>query len=328
MRFARAWALVALFVASPFGHLTAGETAFSEFSPLSSPCCALCDSDHECCDDWCDCQRILGMLPSDHCFDDFVSPLSNPFFFEDPRSLTEARVMFLEQSLPNTIRGGDAQIYAGQMRGRITDRVSLIAPRLAYFNVNQAGGDGTWGFMSAPIGGKWNFYRDVEAQQLATLGMTYFINGQGRAASNFGDGDFHFFLTGGTAFLERGHWLSGTGFRLPANVNWNTQMWYWSNQWDYEFVDNWYGLLGINWFHWMRSAALATGPGGGSNVTGLDLVNVPAGGVAGDSVVTCMVGGKWKPSGNFELGTGFEFPLTGDRDVLRNRLYVDLIFRY
>ena len=28
---------------------------------------------------------------SDHCFDNFISPLSNPFRFEDPRSLTEVR---------------------------------------------------------------------------------------------------------------------------------------------------------------------------------------------------------------------------------------------
>ncbi|HEY3788938.1 MAG TPA: hypothetical protein VGL71_08790, partial [Urbifossiella sp.] len=28
-------------------------------------------------------------LESDHCFDNFASPVSNPFYFEDPRSLTE-----------------------------------------------------------------------------------------------------------------------------------------------------------------------------------------------------------------------------------------------
>ena len=51
-------------------------------------------------------------------------------------------------------------------------------------------------------------------------------------------------------------------------------------------------------------------------------------GVAGTDVVTALVGAKWKRSGNMEVGAGFEFPLTDRADILRNRLYVDVIFRY
>ena len=95
---------------------------------------------------------------SDHCFDRFISPISNPFFFEDPRSLTEARGIFIDNSLPSFIGSGDAQVWAGQLRGRVTDRVSIIAPRLGYLQVNQAGGGAPDGFMSAPVGLKYNFY--------------------------------------------------------------------------------------------------------------------------------------------------------------------------
>ena len=92
---------------------------------------------YECCDCFNDRKRFLGLLPSDHCFDRFISPISNPFFFEDPRSLTEARGIFIENSLPNSIGGGDLQVWSGQLRGRLTDRVSIIAPRLGYLQVNQ-----------------------------------------------------------------------------------------------------------------------------------------------------------------------------------------------
>ena len=34
---------------------------------------------------------------SDHCFDSFISPVTNPFLFEDPRSLTEVRPIFMIQ---------------------------------------------------------------------------------------------------------------------------------------------------------------------------------------------------------------------------------------
>ena len=51
-------------------------------------------------------------------------------------------------------------------------------------------------------------------------------------------------------------------------------------------------------------------------------------GVTGTNVVTSVVGLKWKPSGNLELGSGFEFPLTNRTDVLHNRLYADVVFRF
>src|SRR6476469_5300773 len=46
--------------------------------------------------------RILGVFDtSDHRFDEFISPQTNPIFFEDPRSLTEARLLYLHNSVAN-----------------------------------------------------------------------------------------------------------------------------------------------------------------------------------------------------------------------------------
>lgn len=322
--------------------LLLSSTSFADEHPDQSPtapqqsclCNAACDGcagdgyseAPDCCDCSCDCQRLLGMLPSDHCFDRFVSPLSNPFFFEDPRSLTEARGLFLDNALPGFAQGGDAQVWAAQLRGRLTDRLSFIAPRLGYIKVNQAAnqGGGPEGFLSAPVGLKYNFIRDVDRQFLASAGVTYFIPGSARAFSNFGDGDFHFFLTGGKQFFDYAHWLSATGFRIPDNNNWGTQLWYWSNQLDCEVVDGWYGVFGVNWFHWLRSAD--------NNFTGqittIDLIDLPAGDVAGNDVVTGVVGLKWKPSSHTELGAAYEFPFTEFADILHSRVYVDFIVRY
>jgi hypothetical protein len=284
----------------------------------------LADSAAYCCDYLNDGQRILGLLPSDHYFDRFISPLSNPFFFEDPRSLTEVRGIFLDNSLPSFISNGDAQVWAAQLRGRLTDRVSVISPRLAYWQVNQSGGGAPVGFLSAPVGLKYNFIRDVERQLLVSGGVTYFLKGSSDALSNFGDGDFHFFLSGGKEIFDRGHWLSGTGFRIPADSNWGTQMWYWSNQWDYELPGHFYPLVGLNWYHWMRSSGLGiSGP-----LTGLDIIDLPATGVAGRNVVTTVAGIKWKFSGHAEVGGGYELPVTQNGDILHNRAYADVIFRY
>jgi hypothetical protein len=267
--------------------------------------------------------RLLGMLPSDHAFDSFVSPLSNPFFFEDPRSLTEVRSVFISNRVPNSIGPGQVEVWAAQVRGRITERLSLIAPRLGNMDIQIPGNSS--GFMSAPIGFKYNLVRDVQSQFLLSAGMTYFIEGSNRVYQGFDDGDFHLFLTGGKQ-IGNGHWISGSGFRLPSNNQFGNQMWYWSNQWDYRLPGNIYPLIGLNWFHFMRSPAFANG--GGTNFSGLDLVNLPFGNVAGTNVVTCAIGLKWKPTGNFEFGGGWEFPVTNRTDVLQNRAYFDAILRF
>jgi hypothetical protein len=206
----------------------------------------------------------------------------------------------------------------------VTENLSIIAPRLGYLQVNQQGGGAPQGFMSAPVGFKYNFIRDVDRQLLVSAGMTYFIKGAGGAFANFGDGDYHFFLTGGKQIFDYGHWLSGTGFRIPGNSNWGTQMFYWSNQWDYELPGHIYPLVGVNWYHWMRSA----GNNFTNGITGLDLLNLPTSGVAGRDAVTSVVGLKWKPSVNVELGGGYEYRLTQNADILNNRVYADVIFRY
>ncbi|MBI2823980.1 MAG: hypothetical protein HYX69_04725 [Planctomycetia bacterium] len=319
--------------AAAAGEVAAGDPSAQVTSPRDDggceSCGGLCDScrgcDQDCCDSWGRCGRFLGLLPSDHCFDRFISPLSNPFFFEDPRALTEIRGIFFDNSLPNTIDGGDVQFWGAQVRGRVTDRLSVIAPRLGYFQVNQGVGGAPSGFLSAPVGVKGTLLRDVDNQFLLSGGITYFIPGSISALPTFGDGDFHFFLTGGKQIFGRGHWLSGTGFRIPVNSNWGTQMWYWSNQWDYELPGHLYPLFGVNWFHWMRSS---TGPLNTGGITALDILNLPSQGVAGSNVVSAVVGGRWKPNGHVEIGSGFEFPLTDNRDILRNRVYADLILRY
>ena len=140
----------------------------------------------------------------------------------------------------------------------------------------------------------------------------------------FGTGDFHFFPTAGKQIFDRGHWISGTGFRIPTNANWGTQMWYWSNQWDYELPGHIYPLMGVNWYHWMDSAGLNATNG----LTGLDIVNLPTAAVAGTNVATYVIGARWKPSRHWEVGAGWETPLTQNHDILQNRVYTDLILRY
>ena len=74
--------------------------------------------------------RCVILARCDTCFSDFVSPMTNPLFFEDPRTLSEIRFMFHSPTVPNTgLGGGKAQVYAAQIRMALNDEQSIIATK-------------------------------------------------------------------------------------------------------------------------------------------------------------------------------------------------------
>ncbi len=255
-------------------------------------------------------------------FDKFISPMTNPVFFEDPRTLTEARAIFLQHRVPTAAGGGNVQLMAVQMRAAITDRLSIIATKDGFVTSSNALIDDGWADVAAGL--KYNLYANSRDQQLLSAGISYELPvGTRRALQGNGDGEFHLFLTGGTEILDYGHWISASGFRLPTDRNAESSIWYWSNHLDYEIADGLYLLTELNWYHWMGAGA-----GGIAGVEGGDLFNFGSTGVAGNDIVTNAVGVKIKRSKNRELGIAFEYPLTDRRDVMENRLTVDWIFRY
>jgi len=72
---------------------------------------------------------------SDHGFDVLSSPVSNPFLFEDPRSLTEIRPLFIHEgsSTKNAaFHGGDVDYFGFQARLALTERLSVVMSELGF----------------------------------------------------------------------------------------------------------------------------------------------------------------------------------------------------
>jgi len=63
-------------------------------------------------------------------------------------------------------------------------------------------------------------------------------------------------------------------------------------------------------------------------VAGQDVLNLPVTNVAGNDLVTHNVGMKYKPCRKFEAGVAYEFPLTEFKDIIENRVQLEMIFRY
>ena len=295
--------------------------------------CGFCDS---CCDSCCDCgdgccdcgsgcydSKLFGLfLRSEPGFDDFISPMTNPVFFEDPRTLTEARAIYLRHEVPAAAGDGTIQLWAVQLRAAITDRLSIIATKDGFATSSNALIDDGWADVAAGL--KYNFYADPRSQRILSGGLTYEMPvGTPRTLQGNGDGEFHVFLSGAAKLGDRMHWVTGSGFRLAADTTLESSMWYWSNHLDYQVNRKWYLLTELNWFNWIDAGNNMVVP-----IEGGDLFNFGTSGVAGNDIVTNAVGVKLKPSRHCELGFAYEYPLTKRKDVLENRLTVDLILRY
>jgi len=267
----------------------------------------------------------VGLIaPSDHDFDDFISPMTNPVFFEDPRTLTEARFIFMNHHVPGALGGGDVQLYALQLRAALTENLSLIATKDGFIvSDNPLINDG-WGDVAAGL--KYNVYKSAEYQEILSVGATYEMPvGSSQALQGNGDGEFHLFASGATQLGCNWHYMTASGFRLPVDTVAESSVWYWSNHLDRKLGDSGFYLFGeANWYHWMASGNTFTL----AQVEGLDLFNLGTVGVTNNDIVTGALGVKYKPNAGLELGLAYELPLTDRQDILQNRLTFDCILRY
>lgn len=299
--------------------LDPGVETCSVFGPSCGCADACCDCGSSCCNN-----KLFGLFAhSDPCYHRFISPMTNPVFFEDPRTLTEVRAIFLRNELPEAAQSGTVHLFATQFRAALTDRLSIIVTKGGFITSTSPLVDDGWSDLAGGL--KYNLYADPRTQRLLSTGFTYEMPvGTPRTLQGNGDGEFHMFLTGGMQLGDCCHWISGTGFRLPSSSAEESRMWYWSNHLDCEFADGWYALTELNWYSWIGSGQNTAMAG----VEGGDLFNLGSVGVSGNSIVTNAVGVKYKRSKHSEIGIAYEYPLTDRRDVMENRLTVDWIFRY
>ena len=268
--------------------------------------------------------KLFGLIaPSDHGFANFISPMSNPIYFEDPRTLTEARIIFANHAVPSSLGGGNVQLFAMQLRAALTENLSIIATKDGFFfSENPLLSDG---FADVNAGLKYNLYKNYDTQTIVSSGFTFGIPlGSHQALQGKGNGELNFFVTGGQQIGENWHILSAFGARIPADTNGYSQSTYWSNHLDRKLGNTgFYLFTEANWYHWLSSGNSFPAP-----VEGLDLFNLGSVNVAGNDIVTGAYGVKYKPHDHLEVGIAYEIPYTERKDIIQNRLTVDLILRY
>jgi len=318
------------------GSLPAAEPPSSDGSPapLPTPILGPAAVSQVCAStpDWCSgdtCCGARGCLESDHAFDGFIGPISNPVLTKDPRSLTEARLLFVNDVLPggSPLTGGDFQAYGLQLRLALTDRLTLIADKDGYATINPSRAPATNGWLNLAAGLKYAVVRDVEDQFLVSVGLMFEPQtGESAVYQGQGTGLFTFFGTVGKEFGTCNHAILNLGYQVPVDESQNSSFYYTQLHLDRQMVGWIYPLVELNWFHWVASGDHGLPPALGE---GDGLLNLGTSGVAGNDLVTCAVGLKAKLSPHADVGAAWEFPISNQNvGLLGNRLVAEFILRY
>ena len=266
---------------------------------------------------------------SDHKFDGFASPVSNPFYFEDPRALTEIRPLFIWQHTPsaNPIYNGGNNFFVGA-RGSLafTDWLSVTFDELGwdFMHPNNPMGDFQQrnGFAELHLGPKVTFIRNDVSGTVAAFGLIFEVPvGSGAVfqdthnlgltpyfsiAQNFLRSDF-----GSFNFMNTDGYSLGLG--APRG-----DFFYASFHLDYD-VGNFkkiYPLVELNWAYYA-----ANGNREPINFEGRDLFHFGSTTVHGLNDLTLALGARYKVTEAIQL-------LGGSRHMDAFRLTFDVIFRY
>ncbi len=278
------------------------------------------------------------MFQSDHEFDVFSSPVTNPFYFIDPRALTEVRPVFIWQHTPSNNpvwNGGNNFDYTLVGSVAVTENISFVINRLGFTTIAPHGGipgeiSSNTGFSETMLGPKLTFLRNESTNTVAAAGLTFTIpDGSNTVlqdtghlmltpyfsiAQNFGRSDYGSF-----------NFMNTTGYNFRTD-NTRTESFFSSFHLDYEIAKRVWPFVELNWINYTRS-----GGARGLHFEDGDLGNFGSEFIAGQNELTLAVGTRVKINSFIYWGIAVQF------NVLNNdsgqhldafRLTTDLIFRY
>jgi hypothetical protein len=283
------------------------------------------------------------LLQSDHAFDYFASPVTNPFLFEDPRALTELKPLFIYAGAPSTnpiFRGGNEEFYGLQARLAVTERLSLTVNELGFITLNpfnpSAGPPGKFsestGFAQVALGPKYTFLRSEEWKTVMAGGLIFQIPaGSPKVFQNTGTLGLVPYLSAAKNFCLPAGWgstnLMGTlGYDFSV-TNQRSQFYYMNLHLDYNIANTnmFFPFVEMSWFHYTRNGN-ANVPGFGFE--GLDLVNFGSKNVGGRDFLGISPGLRFKLNEHIQAGAAVTWPLLKQKEINDYTLTFDIIFRY
>lgn len=274
---------------------------------------------------------LQSPLASADRLDQMISPVIDPVNFEDPRSISEARLIYIFHKLDSNFitEGGDIQIVALQLRMALSDRLALIATKDGYiWSDPDAVLEEEEGLANLAFGAKYAFYKDDAAGTIASAALRYEIP-SGDTAVLQGNGNGILQPSVSAAFSPDAFTtiMIGTDLRIPMSNE--DSMFFDANvHFDYRLetgVGAFYPLLEFNMFQ-----VLAAGNRLPIADEGQDFFNLGASEAEGKTVVTAAAGARYRLSDSLDLGAAYQIPLTSGSgsQIIDWRVTTDLIYRF
>lgn len=257
-------------------------------------------------------------------FNRMISPLSNPSTFEDPRSETELRPIFMYHEINKKFAGGSGgniKVYALQGRFALGNLTNVFVSKAGWYDTEFDDGlSSDSGLSNIAVGVKHAFHYNSAAGEIVTAGLKYEMPaGNTDVFQGRGDGVLNPFLSAGLVF-PGWNMVTGGGLRVPLDSDDSTIL-------DFDLhvdfpVGNFYPSLELGIVHVVDE---------GQRIPlvdeGADLINFGSSESGSNTLVTGTVGGRYKFSDSLNWGLGYQFPIgSGDgSNFLDWRFTTDLI---
>ena len=274
-------------------------------------------------------------------------PISNPTLFDLALPGTNVHPIFIYHGLPNTITttnggsvplGGDVELYALQFEIAINDRLSIVATKDGYVDMNPNGVlEDQNGFANLGAGVKYAFILDPVSRTAVSGTLTFELpTGNSDVLQGEGDGAANLILNG-LKLIDNWQFAGSAGLQIPFSDEQSTSSFI-SAHASYEVCKYFTPLVEVNWFHVLDAgdgrgnypAHLDGALPGAINFEGGDLFNLGAvNSTENRDFVTAAIGFRSRITDCVDVGAAYEIPLTNDENsLIDERVTVDLIWKF
>ena len=274
-------------------------------------------------------------------FDQARRPISNPTLFDLALPGTNVHPIFIYHGLPNNISttgpnlplGGDVQVYALQFEIALNERLSIVATKDGFVDMNfdNRGISDESGFANLGAGLKYAFLLDPVSRTALSGTMTFelptgntdVLQGEGKGAVNL--------ILNGLKLHENWQFAGSVGAIIPFSNEQSTSSFV-SAHASYE-VNKWFiPLVELNWFHVLDAGdgGRLTALSGAVDFEGSDFFNLGAANAHQNrDLVTAAFGFRSRITDSIDVGAAYEIPLTDEEDsLIDDRITVDLIWKF
>ena len=266
-----------------------------------------------------------------------ISPVANPIYFEDARITSELRPIFMNHWLPDTFKfaggsaplGGEARVYALQIRYAISDRLAFIATKDGYieFKPNHTLTE-QYGWADLAAGFKYALVDDADKQLLITPGLTITLpTGDKDVFQGDGSGEWNLFVSAAKGWNNL-HLLGNLGFRIPNDSSEQTSQAHYSLQLDYRTCDYFIPFIVLNGYTVLSEGddqLLGAVP---LNTEMYDLANFGSTNAKGDTQLTIGGGFRSQLTDKLDVGLAYEAGISDPKGIFDKRVTVDMIVRF